>query len=154
MHILLYLVLSQTSLLVLFSVLKNGLGLVICDVGILIFLLKFRFNLRSLDEQEQSSNSKIVKFIPVCFAIFSLVTASLLISKLDKDNLFFQHLINLLNIFILCICMPQYFINRNENFKLYVSVYHHHPPPVLPWQLPNKFDPNSVKLIIVESKNE
>ena len=139
---------------ILFIVLKNGFGLVICNVGILIFLLKFRFNLRSLDEQEQSSNSKIVKFIPVCFAIFSLVTASLLISKLDKDNLFFQHLINLLNIFILCICMPQYFINRNENFKLYVSVYHHQPPPVLPWQLPSNFDSNSVKLLYVKSNEE
>ena len=139
---------------ILFSILKNGFGLVICNVGILIFLLKFRFYLHSLDEQEQSRNSKIVKFISVCFAIFSLVTASILISNFNKDNLFFQHIINLLNIFILCICIPKYFINRNENLNLYVSVYHHHPPPVLPWQLPSNFDSNSVKLLYVKLNEE
>ena len=140
--------------LILFSVLKNGFGLVICNVGILIFLLKFRFNLRSLDEQEQSRNSINVKFMSVFFTIFSLVTASVLIRKFNNDNLFFQHLINLLNIFILFICVPKYFINRNENLNLYVRVYHRHPPPVLPWQLPSSFDHNSVKLIIVQSKKE
>jgi hypothetical protein len=134
--------------------LKNGFGLVICNVGTLIFLLKFIFYLHSLDEQEQSRNSKIVKFISVCFAIFSLVTASILISNFNKDNLFFQHIINLLNIFILCICIPKYFINRNENLNLYVSVYHHHPPPVLPWQLPSNFDSNSVKLLYVKLNEE
>ena len=139
---------------ILFSVLKNGFGLVICNVGILIFLLKFRFNLRSLDEQTQSRNSIYVKFISVCFGIISFVTASVLITKFNNDNLFFQHLIALLNTVILFICIPEYFINKNENLKLYVSVYHHHPPPVLPWQLPKNFDPNSVKLIIVESKKE
>ena len=139
---------------ILFSVLKNGIGLVICHVGILILLLKFRFNLRSLDEQAQSRNSIYVKFMSVCFAIFFFVTASALIRKFHNDNLFFQHLFQLLNIVTLFICIPKYFINRNENFKLYVSVYHRHPPPVLPWQLPFSFDPNSVKLIIVQSKKE
>ena len=139
---------------ILFSVLKNCFGLVICNVGILIFLLKFRFYLHSLHEQEQSRNSKIVKFISVSFAIFSLVTASILISNFNNDNLFFQHIINLLNIFILCICIPKYFINRNENLNLYVSVYHCHPPPVLPWQLPSNFDSNSVKLLYVKSNEE
>ena len=135
---------------ILFSILKNGIGLVICNVGILILLLKFRFNLRSLDEQAQSRNSIYVKFMSLCFAIFFFVTASALIRKLIIDNLFFQHLFHLLNVVILFICIPKYFINRNENFKLYVSVYHCHPPPVLPWQLPFSFDPNSVKLIIVQ----
>ena len=139
---------------ILFSVLKNGFGLVICNVGTLIFLLKFRFYLHSLDEQDQSRNSKIVKFISVCFAIFALVTASVLISNFNNDNLFFQHLINLLNIFILCICIPKYFINRNENLNLYVNVYHHHPSPVLPWQLPSNFDSNSVKLLYVKLNEE
>ena len=139
---------------ILFSVLKNGFGLVICNVGILILLLKFRFNLRSLHEQEQSRNSKIVQFISVGFTIFSLVTASVLISNFNRNNLFFQHLINLLNIFIFCICIPKYFINRNENLNLYVSVYHHHPPPVLPWQLPSNFDSNSVKLLYVKLNEE
>ena len=139
---------------ILFSVLKNGFGLVICNVGILIFLLKFRFNLRSLHEQEQSRNSKIVQFISVGFTIFSLVTASVLISNFNRNNLFFQHLINLLNIFIFCICIPKYFINRNENLNLYVSVYHCHPPPVLPWQLPSNFDSNSVKLLYVKLNEE
>ena len=138
---------------ILFSVLKNGFGLVICNVGILILLLKFRFNLRSLDEQEQSRNSIKVKFIYVCFAIFSLVTASVLIMTYN-NNLFIRHLFNLLNIVIFCICIPKYFINRNENLKLYASVYHRYPPPVLPWQLPSNFDSNSVKLLYVKLNEE
>ena len=47
---------------------------------------------------------------------------------------------------LIFILIPKYYICQNHNMKLYVSVYHHHPPPVLPWQLPNNFDLKSVKL--------
>ena len=52
------------------------------------------------------------------------------------------------------IFLPKYYISQNPSLKLYVSVYHHHPPPVLPWQLPDNFNPNSVELVCVQSIKE
>ena len=50
----------------------------------------------------------------------------------------------------LWIFLPKYYINQNPSLKLYVSYYHHQPAPILPWQLPNNFDPDSVELNIVK----
>ena len=55
---------------------------------------------------------------------------------------------------MLFIIQPRYYISQNHNLKVYLSVYHHQPPPVLPWQLPDDFDPNSVVLTIVPHENE
>ena len=137
----------------LFSIVKNGFGWIICSIGILIFLLKFQFNLRSIDEQTQTRNSNTIKFISVCFGCISFITTAVLLSYMNTEkNFYYQHLRTLLNNVILFICIPKYFINQNENCKLYVSVYDHHPPPVLPWQLPTNFDPNSVKLFVAQLK--
>ena len=136
----------------LFSIFKNGYGWFICNLGILTFILKFRLNLHSLEEETQPRTTRItLKFIYVLFGIITFITTSVLLSYYS-NNLFIQHLHNLLNIAIVFICIPKYFINQNDNLKLYVSVYHHQPPPVLPWQLPSNFDPNSVKLITVQSQ--
>ena len=136
----------------LFSILKNGFGWIICNVGILTFILKFRFKLHSLEEETQSRTTRTtLKFIYILFGIITFMTTSVILSY-SSNNLFVQHLHNLLNIAIVFICIPKYFINQNDNLKLYVSVYHHQPPPVLPWQLPSNFDPNSVKLITVQSQ--
>ena len=143
----------DSSFILLFSIVKNGFGWIICSIGILIFLLKFQFNLRSIDEQTQTRNSNTIKFISVCFGCISFITTAVLLSYMNTEkNFYYQHLRTLLNNVILFICIPKYFINQNENCKLYVSVYDHHPPPVLPWQLPTNFDPNSVKLIVVQFK--
>ena len=141
---------------ILFSIFKNGYGWFICNLGILTFILKFRLNLHSLEEETQPRTTFrttriIFKFISVLFGIITFITTSVLLSY-SSNNLFIQHLHNLLNIAIVFICIPKYFINQNDNLKLYVSVYHHQPPPVLPWQLPSNFDPNSVKLITVQSQ--
>ena len=137
----------------LFSIVKNGIGWIICCIGILIFLLKIQLNLRSIDEQTQTRNSNTIKFISVCFGCISFITTAVLLSYMNTEkNFYYQHLRTLLNNVILFICIPKYFINQNENCKLYVSVYGHHPPPVLPWQLPTNFDPNSVKLKVVQLK--
>ena len=136
-----------------FSLLKNGFGWIICSVGILIFLLKIQFNLRSIDEQTKSKNWTTIKFISVCFGCISFISTAVILSYMNTEKSFYyHHLCTLLNNVILFICIPKYFINQNENCKLYVSVYDHHPPPVLPWQLPTNFDPNSVKLIIAQFK--
>ena len=140
-------------LFLLFSIVKNGIGWIICSIGILIFLLKIQLNLRSIDEQTQTRNSNTIKFISVCFGCISFITTAVLLSYINTEkNFYYQHLRTLLNNVILFICIPKYFINQNENCKLYVSVYDHHPPPVLPWQLPTNFDPNSVKLKVVQLK--
>ena len=136
----------------LFSIFKNGFGWILCNLGILTLVLKFRLNLHSLEEETQPRTSRITrKFLCVLFGITTFITTSVYLSY-SSNNLFIQHLHNLLNIAIVFICIPKYFINQNDNLKLYVSVYHHHPPPVLPWQLPSNFDPNSVKLITVQSQ--
>ena len=70
----------------------------------------------------------------------------------SENNLIHKHFILLGNIIILFILIPKYFINQDENLKLYLSVYHHHPPPALPWQLPEGFDPQTVQLRIVKYK--
>ena len=64
-------------------------------------------------------------------------------------NIYVLHVRNILSIFFTFILIPKYIINENENFKLYVSVYHWVPAPILPWQLPEYFDPKSVSLICV-----
>ena len=136
----------------LFSIFKNGFGWILCNLGILTLVLKFRLNLHSLEEETQPRTTRITrKFLCVLFGIITFITTSVYLSY-SSNNLFIQHLHNLLNIAIVFICIPKYFINQNHNLKLYVSVYHHHPPPVLPWQLPSNFDPNSVKLITVQSQ--
>ena len=69
----------------------------------------------------------------------------------DKILLQFYLIYNMSMLFII---QPRYYISQNHNLKVYLSVYHHQPPPVLPWQLPDDFDPNSVVLTIVPHENE
>ena len=66
----------------------------------------------------------------------------------------YLHISSILGTMFLFILVPKHYINQNPNLKLYVSVYNHQPPPVLPWQLPSNFDHNSVKLICAKYKNE
>ena len=68
-------------------------------------------------------------------------------------HIYVVHIRNISSFFFVFILIPKYFINQNENLKLYVSVYHLIPAPVLPWQLPCNFDPNSVKLVSVNYPN-
>ena len=71
------------------------------------------------------------------------------ISWLFTWNIYVLRVRNILTLVLGFILIPKYFINANENLKLYVSVYHWVPSPILPWQLPENFDPTSVKLICV-----
>ena len=73
----------------------------------------------------------------------------MLFSFIFTWNIYILHVRSNLILSFAFILLPKYFINQNENLKLYVSVYHWVPAPVLPWQLPKDFNPNSVNLICV-----
>ena len=80
---------------------------------------------------------------------------TILFSFVVTWNIYVLHVRDILGLFFAFILIPKYFINQNENLKLYVSVYHWVPAPILPWQLPENNIPNSVKLICVKyPKNE
>ena len=68
-------------------------------------------------------------------------------------NIYVLHIKRNLILLFAIIIIPKYFINQNENLKLYVSVYHWVPAPVLPWQLPKNFNTDSVNLICVNYPN-
>ena len=96
-----------------------------------------------------------LKFVSVCFVGVGFITTNILLRyEYVMENITLFHLNILLNITIIFIILPRYMISQNKNCQLYVRVYHHQPPPVLPWQLPNSFDPYSVKLTIVQHENE
>ena len=72
----------------------------------------------------------------------------------DSQDQIQLHLIVLFIMTTLFIFVFKYYINQNHNLKLYLSVYHQMPPPVLPWQLPDNFDPSSVKLKFISYENK
>ena len=78
---------------------------------------------------------------------------TMLFSFIVPWTIYFLQTRAILGLFFVFILIPKYFISQNENLKLYVSVYHLVPAPVLPWQLPSNFDPNSVKLVCVNYPN-
>ena len=82
------------------------------------------------------------------FVILFVAITSLL-SFLFTWNIYVLRIRNLLTFTFVFILLPKYFIDQNKNLKLYVSVYHWVPAPVLPWQLPRNFNPNSVNLVCV-----
>ena len=77
----------------------------------------------------------------------------MLFSFIFTWNIYVLHIRSNLILLFAFIIIPKYFINQNQNLKLYVSVYHWVPAPVLPWQLPKNFNPNSVNLIYVNHPN-
>ena len=75
------------------------------------------------------------------------------LSFLFSWNIYVLHVRNILGIFFTFILIPKYIINENLNLKLYVSVYHWVPAPVLPWQLPKNYS-TSVNLVVLSYENE
>ena len=64
----------------------------------------------------------------------------------QNDSIIITHIQLLLYIATLGIFIPKYYISQDDKLQLYVNVYHQIPAPVLPWQLPDNFEPNSVQL--------
>ena len=114
-------------------------------------MMKFRCDLRTIDDQTRKKNVLTPKFLAVCFVGIAFLTTNIILRHgYEMNNIIFLHINILLNTVIIFILFPKYVISQNQNLQLYVSVYHHHPPPVLPWQLPENFDCGSVKLTIVQ----
>ena len=94
-----------------------------------------------------------LKFVSIIFALIFLNTFYILFPLYDMNNVYMLQIHNILITILMFIFIPKYYINQNYNPKLYVSVYHWQPAPVLPWQLPDNFDDKSVKLKCIKSKN-
>ena len=87
----------------------------------------------------------------ISFTIVSLFYAIATMSSiLSNWNIYALHIKNILTALFDFILIPKYYINQNKYLKFYVSVYHQVPAPLLPWQLPKIFNPNSVKLVFVD----
>ena len=71
----------------------------------------------------------------------------------NVQNIYFSYILHLISVAFVHILLPKYYISQDPILRFYVSVYHHHPPPVLSWQLPENIDPD-VKLIVANLKNE
>ena len=140
-----------------FSFVQIGLGYALGTVGILLLSLLHHVNLRTIEEPPKTrllwiSYSSLKLKIFLAILIFFLAM-TILFSFVVTWNIYVLHVRDILGLFFAFILIPKYFINQNENLKLYVSVYHLVPAPVLPWQLPSNFDPNSVKLVCVNYPN-
>ena len=132
-----------------------GLGFVLIIVGIIYLVLNFQLKLHSINEDPIVSRnwfgfSKIKLLASLTLGLVLSINAFF-----DTDVMFLTYLRINSVMTLLYIIIPRYgVIEPNRNLKLYFSIYHRHPSPVLPWQLPTNFDPNSVKLIVVSSKVE
>ena len=126
----------------------------------MLLLSAFQCNLHSLREEPPTLHSKIFEYLPSKILIFHIFLTFLLglssfFSFRNSPNIdYFIHIKSIITVTIISIIIPKYYMNQNPNLKLYVSVYHHQPPPVLPWQLPEHFDHNSVKLICISYNDE
>ena len=103
----------------------------------------------------------MLEFFPkvnfVCAVILGIlfVSLTLIIFNLRETQDHIQvHVLVLLLMITQFIGVFKYYFNQNHNFRLYLSVYHQMPPPVLPWQLPDNFEPNAVVLKIVPYDNK
>ena len=133
-----------------------GLGFAISNAGIIFILFMFQKNLHSIKEPEIKKDRILgsLKFV-FCFFIAVLIIAISVVSPFDDtSNIYLIHVKIILFTIIIFIFIPKYYINQNDKLKLYVSVYHRVPAPVLPWQLPKNFDQKSVKLTYAKYKIE
>ena len=144
-----------------FSFVGNGLGFVLTTLAILLLSLLHRVNLHTIKEPRKTNyplyltclKSETLKLsIFFMFMIFFLCI-TMLFSFIFTWNIYVLHIRSNLILSFAFILLPKYFINQNENLKLYVSVYHWVPAPVLPWQLPKNFNTDSVNLICVNYPN-
>ena len=140
-----------------FSFVRNGLGFGLTTFGILWLLVLHHVNLRTIKEPPKTTRYPYMSYkslkLTVC-SIFVIIflAITILLSFLFTWNIYVLRIRNLLIFTLAFILLPKYFINQNKNMKLYVSVYHWVPAPVLLWQLPINFDPNSVKLVCVNHR--
>ena len=101
---------------------------------------------------ESTSKKSLVKALIhtiVCLFVTIMFLSSIV--HIYDEETFISHVKYFVIIFYAWIFLPKYYINQNPSLKLYVNYYHHQPAPILPWQLPNNFNPDSVELNIVKT---
>ena len=145
-----------------FSFVGNGLGFVLTSLAILLLSLLHRLNLHTIKEPRKTNYPLYLTCLKpetlklsICFMfMIFFLCITMLFSFIFTWNIYVLHIRSNLILSFAFILLPKYFINQNENLKLYVSVYHWVPAPVLPWQLPKDFNSNSVNLICVNYPND
>ena len=138
---------------------KTGFGLILCNLGSLLFLLMFHCKLHTIPENSLKVRlKKYLKFSLWCFllGLSVLLQQIFYMYKVEEveDEILIHHILYLYNLLFWNIFLPKGYINQNSALALYVKVYHHQPPPILPWQIPHNFDQRNVKLVIVRWKIE
>ena len=116
-----------------YSSIDNGFGAVpvLLNISNLAFLLIFQLKLyQTKDPSTKLFLRKMKAALGILWERFGH----------GQEHLLGTHIGNIVRTLISFILFPKYYINQNPNFKLYLNVYHHQPPPVLPWQLPGNFD--------------
>ena len=152
---------NSHGIFIFFSFVRNGLGFGLTSLAILWLLLLQRVNLRTIKEQRKTNyplymtflKSETMKLTIAFMLLVFFLCIIVLFSFIFTWNIYVLHLRRNLILLFAIIILPKYFINQNENLKLYVSVYHWVPAPVLPWQLSKDFNSNSVNLICVNYLN-
>ena len=144
-----------------FSFVRNGLGLGLSSLAILLLLLLHHVNLRTIKEPRKTNyplhltflKPETLKLTIAFMLLIFFLCITVFFSFIFTWNIYVLHIRRNLILLFAIIIIPKYFINQNQNLKLYVSVYHWVPAPVLPWQLPKKFNPDSVNLTCVNFPN-
>ena len=126
-------------------------------LGILFYLLVFYCKLHSIkDSSTRKPCSYFILFL-FCLIVLLLLVFILVFFPTEHfkgDNIIITNIIYHVTLSIFVIILPKYYISQNPCLNLYVSVYHKQPPPILPWQLPENFDSDKVKLIYVQWNHE
>ena len=120
-------------------------------LGVLFFLVEFHLKLHTFKDTSSKKMVTIyfISFLLILSAAFLLVFG---IGRLKYLNINHKRLYHLVTLLVHGVAVPKFYISKNPSLQLYVNVFHHHPSPVLPWQLPKNFDPTSVKLIHVNEQ--
>ena len=132
-----------------FSIIRNDFGLYLGVFCIIVFVLRHRMKLHEINDStsKKSLAKYLIHIIIQCLFLTFLFLASL--DSIEENHIFIAHLKHFVLMLYFLIFLPKYYIHQNPSLKLYVSYYHHQPAPILPWQVPNNFDPDSVKLNVI-----
>ena len=112
------------------------------------FVLRHHMKLHEINESEKSLAKYVIHIIIQCLFLIVLFLAFLEVGVQEK-YIFIAHLKHFVCMLYFLIFLPKYYIHQNPSLKLYVKYYHYQPAPILPWQVPNNFDPDSVKLNVI-----
>ena len=132
-----------------FSIIRNDFGLYLGVFCIIVFVLRHRMKLHEInDSTSKKSLAKYLIHIIIQFLFLTLLFLGSL-DGVQEKYIFIAHLKHFVLMLYFLIFLPKYYIHQNPSLKLYVKYYHYHPAPILPWQVPNNFDPDSVKLNVI-----